>query len=228
MYKNVNDNYVIHSNGDMYRLDINLKLKHYDKDGSPVYTYLDNGKTKTKRVKLLVAEAFIENPMDFKFVVNINKDKYDNDVSNLKWTHSIDDLFHMNDKERECTECREIKPISKFSKRNNRSIGIQSKCINCTSISNKKRRLKDPDKYRDKYYKTSYNSSLDEYNNLLNSQGGGCAICKTNSNKMCMDHCHDTMKIRGVLCDRCNRGIGLLRDDVDVLLSAYKYLLKYK
>jgi hypothetical protein len=42
------------------------------------------------------------------------------------------------------------------------------------------------------------------------------------------DHDHTTNQVRGILCERCNRAIGLLRDDVDVLKNAIKYLERHK
>ena len=65
------------------------------------------------------------------------------------------------------------------------------------------------------------------YEETLESQGGLCAICGC-SKKLHMDHDHDTGKIRGVLCGACNRGIGLLKDDYEVLSRAVDYLKKWK
>jgi hypothetical protein len=74
----------------------------------------------------------------------------------------------------------------------------------------------------------SRNVSEQEYRNLLAAQGGVCAICtsspKAGRRRLCIDHCHETGRVRGLLCDRCNRGIGLLRDNVSVLARAIEYL----
>lgn len=62
---------------------------------------------------------------------------------------------------------------------------------------------------------------------MLSKQNGVCAICKTNpypDKKFCVDHDHNTGVVRGLLCDLCNRGIGLMRDDVVILASAIDYL----
>jgi hypothetical protein len=68
---------------------------------------------------------------------------------------------------------------------------------------------------------------------MLLKQNDCCAICKRHKsevtvkrkNHLCVDHNHSTGKIRGLLCDKCNRGIGLLCDDIDILKNAIEYLL---
>jgi len=52
-----------------------------------------------------------------------------------------------------------------------------------------------------------------------------CAICgETDISKLCIDHCHKTLIIRGVLCNDCNLGIGRFKDNPDLLVAAAKYL----
>lgn len=72
---------------------------------------------------------------------------------------------------------------------------------------------------------------------MLASQGGGCAICGLAEKKadsrsgktveICVDHNHETGKVRGLLCDQCNRGIGLLGDSVETLRAALAYLERH-
>ena len=73
-----------------------------------------------------------------------------------------------------------------------------------------------------------YGMTLEDYDKMLVEQLGACAICKTVPDgelaRLCIDHDHETGRIRGLLCDRCNRGIGLLRDDPAVLDAAAQYL----
>jgi len=76
----------------------------------------------------------------------------------------------------------------------------------------------------------SYGLTLEDYDNLLKNQGGGCAICgsktpKTPRNgRFCVDHNHETNEIRGLLCAPCNRGLGLFGDSPQVLSRAVQYL----
>lgn len=70
-----------------------------------------------------------------------------------------------------------------------------------------------------------YNISIDEYNVLLELQHGVCKICGLKSNKrLCVDHCHKTNKIRGLLCHSCNIGLGYFKDNINNLQNAIKYL----
>lgn len=56
--------------------------------------------------------------------------------------------------------------------------------------------------------------------------GKSCAICKS-SEKLVIDHCHVQEKIRDVLCDSCNKGLGLFKDDPALLLLAVEYLKRH-
>ncbi len=64
----------------------------------------------------------------------------------------------------------------------------------------------------------------DEYLRLLEIQGGGCAICGVQQERLCVDHDHVSGRVRGLLCGKCNRGIGLLGDSVSAMHSASEYL----
>lgn len=77
--------------------------------------------------------------------------------------------------------------------------------------------------------KRTYNFSVEEYNILLKEQNYSCRICKTTEptetkTKFCVDHCHTTGKVRGLLCNKCNAGIGMFNDNPDLLVSAISYL----
>lgn len=76
--------------------------------------------------------------------------------------------------------------------------------------------------------KNKYGITIDEYKEILKKQGGVCAICKKSETKrnLSVDHCHKTGKIRGLLCKKCNSGIGLLCDSKEIVSSALIYLTK--
>ena len=63
-----------------------------------------------------------------------------------------------------------------------------------------------------------------EYQSMVQAQDGLCAICGRDDGDLRVDHCHSRLVIRGLLCDRCNRGIGLLGDDSERLVRAAAYV----
>lgn len=79
--------------------------------------------------------------------------------------------------------------------------------------------------------KYKYNLTLEEFDSILKSQNGVCAICKKPEGKMagskfCVDHDHITNKVRGIICRLCNIGIGNFKESLDILRSAVAYLEK--
>ena len=76
-----------------------------------------------------------------------------------------------------------------------------------------------------------FGTSLDYYNELYEKQHGLCAICGKKETRegyiLAVDHDHVTGKIRGLLCNNCNTGIGLLQDSYDILISASEYIKRH-
>lgn len=67
--------------------------------------------------------------------------------------------------------------------------------------------------------------TLEQYETMLGQQSGGCAICGVgNPPTLAVDHNHKTGKIRGLLCAKCNTGLGGFRDDTSLLCRAIAYL----
>ncbi len=83
-----------------------------------------------------------------------------------------------------------------------------------------------------KSYKLSgkYGITLDDYNEMFIKQDGKCAVCGNHQSEiktaLAVDHCHSTGKVRGLLCGNCNRGIGMLKNDIENLRCAILYLNK--
>lgn len=76
-----------------------------------------------------------------------------------------------------------------------------------------------------RYALREFGLTEEEYDVLFDSQGGRCAICReTSQQHLCVDHCHDTGIIRGLLCRKCNAGVGLLGDTTEHLEKALAYL----
>ena len=83
------------------------------------------------------------------------------------------------------------------------------------------------------YLLRNYSITLNDYEYMLKIQNNKCSICKTegfvmdpkrHKVKLVVDHCHSTGEVRGLLCHNCNRALGLLKDNVDVLYNAINYL----
>ena len=84
-----------------------------------------------------------------------------------------------------------------------------------------------PECDRERHLMDSYSISSDEYQLLFNKQNGVCAICgkpPTNGKPLQVDHDHTTGKIRGLLCHKCNTGIGYLGDVTQSVQYAVNYL----
>jgi len=77
---------------------------------------------------------------------------------------------------------------------------------------------------RNNSLKRKYGITHDAYNMLYERQEGKCAICGNPENLLHVDHNHTTGKVRGLLCNNCNGGIGFLNDDIKILEQAIKYL----
>lgn len=85
----------------------------------------------------------------------------------------------------------------------------------------------NPDKVKENYLKRRYGISLEEYQKMYDAQGGLCAICNDPYDILCVDHCHKTGTVRGLLCDACNHGLGRFKDEPNLLSRAIDYLETY-
>lgn len=93
---------------------------------------------------------------------------------------------------------------------------------------NKEWKTKNPDWMPNKLLKQRYGITLEEYRTMAANQGHRCKICNTHQDdlkvKLHVDHCHTSNKIRGLLCENCNRGLGMFKDSIDLLDKAKEYL----
>jgi len=129
-----------------------------------------------------------------------------------------------------CRLCSVEKEEGEFYSRSDCSL-LRSECRRCTNKTNKAWRERNAEKNR-RYIREwrikKYGISKKEYEDMLLSQGGVCAICgKGNGDKsMCIDHCHTTKKVRGLLCIKCNLMLGQSGDSIGVLANSIIYLDK--
>lgn len=89
--------------------------------------------------------------------------------------------------------------------------------------------VRNPEKVRENAWRRRYGITRDDYNLMFSKQKGKCAICATEEvgrkhTHFHVDHNHTTGKVRGLLCDKCNRGLGYFNDNSDTLNNAQRYL----
>lgn len=124
---------------------------------------------------------------------------------------------------RNCPSCKETKEKEDFPK------GVSTYCKTCTVAKARKWQQDSGWNSKVRRYK-KYGINKEEYERLLATQSGVCAICKevdvgdSRYETFHIDHCHETGKVRGVLCAPCNRGLGQFKDRTDLLLKAAEYL----
>lgn len=150
------------------------------------------------------------------------------------------------EKNRRYTQKHKVKLCekNKIYKKNNRDI------VNAWS---KQDRLNDPEKYKAwskigreragelrsiKEISRIRGLSLDQYYELVGKHGNKCAICKLeetrksrklgNIARLCIDHCHKTLNVRGLLCHACNTALGKFKDDINLLKKAILYLEEHE
>lgn len=89
----------------------------------------------------------------------------------------------------------------------------------------KQKKLEDYPERRRRILKSRYGITPETFDKMLKSQNNKCAICDNGYHlTMHIDHCHITGKVRGLLCNNCNRGLGHFKDSMRLLVKAKKYL----
>ena len=150
---------------------------------------------------------------------------------------------------RRCSACQRVKYLTDFYRDARGRSGRGYRCKDCVKTATSAHNASDPERkrQRDAEYRRNqenrartrqrrlrqkYGISADEYDRLLASQGGGCAICggvetDSRSRELPVDHDHATGAVRGILCDPCNRVLGLFGDDPATVRRAVRYLRKW-
>lgn len=138
-----------------------------------------------------------------------------------------------------CTTCGETKPIDQFSlARNGRAQQKpvrKSKCKPCQAAVARKWFADNPERTAANLRRrglATYGLTIEEYEQIAEAQGHRCAICGERETtlrngklqRLAVDHCHTIGRVRGLLCNTCNRAIGLFRDNVETLRKAIDYL----
>jgi hypothetical protein len=138
-----------------------------------------------------------------------------------------------------CSKCKLDLPVAEFYPHRRMKRGYQSHCRTCTRAWHKarpeyvkeKNRLfyeQNPTYRRDYRLKTKYGIEFSAVLAFLAKQKNRCAGCgrEFGELKMCVDHCHSTGKVRGLLCDCCNRALGMMREDPKAIRKLASYIVR--
>lgn len=117
-----------------------------------------------------------------------------------------------------CSKCSKYKSTDNFAKNISTKSGLQYYCKPCQNSYKSGRGSQ-----RASQLLIKYGMTVEQWDILFESQNGVCGICRAKE-ILCVDHNHETGKIRGLLCGQCNSGIGMLKDDESILLRAIAYL----
>lgn len=141
-----------------------------------------------------------------------------------------------------CTKCKTLKSLDEFHNDRTRPGGKCYCCKKCESERAKRFYIKNKEKINRKHreydrankdkirlqkrvsnLRRKYDLTIQEWNQICDSQQNICAICKKLA-KLVVDHCHKSGKVRGALCDKCNQALGLFYENTDSLMNAITYL----
>lgn len=134
---------------------------------------------------------------------------------------------------------------SEFHRRAGSPDGLCGACRKCRNAATARWKKANPEKVaswrrnrtqsgaeRSKDLRLLYGMTAAQYWAIIESQGGTCAMCPAVESecgrRLCVDHCHKTGEIRGILCGSCNKLLGFARDSVERLEAGKNYLLRFE
>lgn len=144
--------------------------------------------------------------------------------------------------EKKCYRCQVVKPLEAYYNHKGRPHNKANECRDCClarqrSITGDKRREYNRkrresgaqlESTRKHLLKKLYGISVEQFTEMLTRQNGVCKIChkpeSKKKNRLHVDHCHTTGRVRGLLCSKCNAMLGMCGDSAEVLRNAIGYL----
>lgn len=204
-------------------------------DGIPqIYVHI-HGKRKLRRLPKLMALAFHGPCPPGMECMHLDGDVTNNRPDNLRWATRFERLGHAPDS-KPCALCGIEKPVGEYSGRSNTTDGLHTRCKACESEGAKAWRRRPGSRARIEQWarparlRSRYGLTVADYDRMFASQGGVCALCGkpplggVKSQRLHVDHDHATGRVRGLLCNACNRAIGALGDDLAGVMRAVDYL----
>ena len=138
-----------------------------------------------------------------------------------------------------CYSCKQTKSVEEFRprRRGDPLRGRVSDCNDCAGARGRINYHKSSDKKKHLIALRKHNITAERYQEMLEEQGGVCAICKQKetrcdprtglTRRLSIDHCHTSGIIRQLLCGRCNMMIGLAQDNPELLVDAINYINRH-
>lgn len=119
---------------------------------------------------------------------------------------------------KKCNKCNIEKTEDQYFNNNSTKDKLSNLCKECDKTKSKEFRI------------NKYGLTIIEHLDLLKNQDYKCAICgdKDDWKSLNIDHCHSSGKVRGLLCTKCNTGLGMFNDKTELLLLAATYLEQSK
>lgn len=166
--------------------------------------------------------------------------------STLRWIDRQAEKERRVDGTKTCPKCKIEKPFAEYPKNRRGAHGINTYCLTCSAegvrarratpegqqahrAASKRWREANNERHADNNARWKYGVEHGTYDTMLAAQDSKCAICETTEpgvrlGRFHIDHCHTSKKVRGLLCEHCNRGIGHFKDDPALLRRAINYL----
>ena len=126
-----------------------------------------------------------------------------------------------------CVACGLDKPSGDFSKKASNALGVRTRCNQCRRQLEWQARPKEERSQRAQEGKLRlYGLTIEQFDAMIIAQRGLCGICGRFMDRPCVDHCHETGKIRGLLCVGCNTKLAVL-ENKEYFDKARQYLQRY-
>lgn len=139
---------------------------------------------------------------------------------------------------KQCVSCGQTKALNEFHRNNNnRTDGRAGKCKPCASAYNKKWQAENPEKAKASWRKaeaksrdlhrrraSKYGLTREQLDAMILAAEGRCELCGKETENLHVDHCHSSSKVRGMLCLKCNTGLGNFNDDPELMKKAIEWV----
>ena len=162
--------------------------------------------------------------------MNANRSRIiNNEIKTNAELHALTDT-------KKCNKCHKILPYTEYdlSTRRDGTKFIRGQCKTCSLKSRYKNENTKGQHLRKYWPETTGQQAYNNYMNLLIKQENRCKICNNPETKimnrkqavsdLAVDHCHQTGKVRGLLCDNCNKAIGFIKDSPELCILMANYL----